>query len=615
MEETSFLPLLLIVVLSFMVPMLLSRVKRLRLPIVVGEILAGIVVGRSGFNLISPDDPILELLAEFGFVFLMFLSGLEIDFSNIGPMNGRLRLSRPDLSQPVPLAVLTFGLTLVVSTIIGFSLSSLGMVQNPWMMALILSTTSLGVVLPVLKERGLTAGRFGQSLLISALVADFVTMLLITVLVAALSHGITFDILLVGLLFVAFFMVYRLGNLFFNRIPGVRHALEELSHATAQIKVRAAFAIMLLFVVLSQFLGAEIILGGFLAGAVVSLLRTPSDADLSHQLESIGFGFFIPIFFIKVGIDFNLTALLESPQNLVLLPGLLLAAVLVKVLPMLLYRQAFSWRETFAAGALLSARLSLIIAASAIGLRLGVISESVNSGIILVAIITVTLAPMAFNLLHPTQPGEIPQPIVVAGADELGIQVALSLLRHNEQVVLIDQDQGRLQRAHQAGLDAYDGQWDILEHARALVCTHNDTQENYQICRLARTQFGLDTVIAHVSQPGELIRFEQLGVTALNAALDQANLLVMVARNPALYELMTRTDDNKEVIEIIVQSEACNGKKLRDLSLPGDVLILALRRDGELLVPHGNTPIMIGDHLALVGSAECIADVQSLLVC
>ena len=79
------------------------------------------------------------------------------------------------------------------------------MASSPWMIALILSTTSLGVVVPVLKEQGLTRGRYGQTLLIAALIADFVTMLLITVVVAALSHGLTLDILLIGLLFVAFF--------------------------------------------------------------------------------------------------------------------------------------------------------------------------------------------------------------------------------------------------------------------------------------------------------------------------------------------------------------------------------------------------------------------------
>ena len=89
MEETlSFLPLLLVVFLAFLVPIVLSRFKKLRLPIVVGEILVGIFIGRSGFGWVQPHDPVLDLLAEFGFVFLMFLSGMEIDFSS-------LRLRRP----------------------------------------------------------------------------------------------------------------------------------------------------------------------------------------------------------------------------------------------------------------------------------------------------------------------------------------------------------------------------------------------------------------------------------------------------------------------------------------------------------------------------------------
>ena len=90
---------------------------------------------------------------------------------------------------------------------------------------------------------------------------------------------------------------------------------------------------MLIFVVLAQILGTELILGAFLAGVVVSMLRTPADENLTTQLEAIGFGFFIPIFFIKVGLDFNLQLLLGSPQSLVLVPILLAAALLVKFLP------------------------------------------------------------------------------------------------------------------------------------------------------------------------------------------------------------------------------------------------------------------------------------------
>jgi Kef-type K+ transport system membrane component KefB len=112
-------------------------------------------------------------------------------------------------------------------------------------------------------------------------------MLLITVDVAVLSHGLTLDILLIGVLFVAFFFMYRFGNVFFNQIPGVRRVLDALSHATAQIKVRAAFTMMLIFVVLAEVLGAEIILGAFLAGAIVSLLRQPEDEELTQQVGSV----------------------------------------------------------------------------------------------------------------------------------------------------------------------------------------------------------------------------------------------------------------------------------------------------------------------------------------
>ena len=276
MEETlSFIPLLTVIFLAFIVPIILSRFKRLRLPIVVGELIAGIIVGRSGFGWVGQHDPVLDLLSEFGFVFLMFLSGMEIDFSSLGMFgNGAVR-NKPKKLGPVQLGVISFALTLALSILVGFGFSQFGLVQNPWMMALILSTTSLGVVVPVLKEKELSSGSYGQSLLVAALIADFATMFLITVLVAAVSKGLSLDILVIGVLFVAFFLMYRFGMFFFNRLAVVRRTIEELSHATAQIKVRAAFTMMLIFVALSETIGTELILGAFLAGAIVSLLKQP----------------------------------------------------------------------------------------------------------------------------------------------------------------------------------------------------------------------------------------------------------------------------------------------------------------------------------------------------
>ena len=621
MEEVqSFSSLLIVIFLAFLVPLVLSRFKRLRLPIVVGEILVGILIGRSGFGWIEHHDPVLVLLAEFGFVFLMFLSGMEIDFSSLQLVGSRKANGEKGRIGPVQIGSLTFTLTLAMSIPVGFLLVGLDLARSPWMMALILSTTSLGVVMPVLKEKNLSGGQYGQSLLISALIADFATMLLITVVVAIMSTGLTFDILLISLLFVAVFLMYYFGMFIFNSTSRFRRTIEELSHASAQIKVRGAFTIMLVFVVLSEFLGAEVILGAFLAGAIVALLKTPSDADLTHKLEAIGFGFFIPIFFIMVGVEFNLVALLSSSQALLLVPVLLLVAVAVKFFPAITFRLNFPWRESFAAGTLLVARLSLIIAASEIGMQMGLISEALNAAIILVAIVTVTIAPVVFSRFHLERETSKPHNVIVAGADDLGLRVAEQLQAHNEQVILIDPEDNRIARAQQLGFEAVVARLDCpddcatpyLENAKAVVCTHRDSEVNYQICQLAHVNYGIQNLVAQVNEPDEIERFRRLGVNTINAALNRATMLALVTRTPGTYELLTSTEDDKEMVEVTVRGDLCDGRTIRQLEMPGDVLILALRRDGELMVPHGDTRLKCGDCLTLAGSDDYIASARQL---
>ena len=638
MEESagSFTPLLIVISLAFVVPLLLTRFERLRLPIVVGEILAGIVVGSSGFGWVTHEDQLLTLLAEFGFVFLMFLAGMEIDFANLNielPGTASGGAARAAISPagsrdrrsfgPLSIGLLSFLLTLALSTIVGFVLLRMGLVSSPWMMALIMSTTSLGVVMPVLKEQELIRGRFGQTILITALVADFATMILITVVIATISHGLTLDILLISLLFVVFFLLYRLGIVSLNRVESLRRTLEELSHTTARIKIRGAFTVMLLFVVLAEVLGAEIILGAFIAGAMLSLLSTREDLEAMHQLEAVGFGFFIPIFFIMVGVDFNLGALVASTDALLLLPFLVLAAFVVKLLPALLFRLQFSWRETFSAGFLLSSRLSLIVAASAIGLNMGIISESVNTMIILVAIVTVTAAPLIFNRIVPRTAAATLRPIVVFGAERLGLQVAEQLLGHHEHVVLVDPDANLIARARQRSSEGIevlhanidDEEEELAGHldlAETVVVTLSDTDRNRHICHVARTRYGIGHIVTLVRETNRLVEFETLNVTVFNPSLDQAALLSLLARNPDIYELLTRTDDNKEVSEVWVHNPDYSDRSLRELELPGDVLILSIRRDGEFIVPRGNTQLEFGDHLTLVGTFDHLHEARAL---
>jgi Kef-type K+ transport system membrane component KefB len=404
---TTFESLMLVLLASFLVPILLSRWQRVDIPIVVGEIIAGIIIGPSLLGIIDGQGEVFDFLLDFGLAYLMFIAGMEIDFTMIGNISKAAGEAKAKITRhPIILAVTTFSLTLVISYYISTNLVDPELVKNDWMLALILSTTSLGVVLPVLKERRLSDTRFGQTVLMSALFADFVTMLLISLLATYLPDGeLNIEMLLVFFLFLAFAVLYRTG-IVAQRSNTIRKLFDDLSHATSQIKLRASLAILVSFIVLAEILNAEMILGAFIAGVVISLLTKSPERKVERDLEAFGFSFFIPIFFILVGVSFDVQELISSKDALLLVPLLLAAAIVVKMVPMLLFRFSFTWKETFAAGSLLSARLSLIIAASLIALEQEIITPAVNSAIILVAIITVTLSPIVFSKLMPNGKSE-----------------------------------------------------------------------------------------------------------------------------------------------------------------------------------------------------------------
>ena len=404
MHEHSFIPLLVVVAAAMVTGIVLPRIKFLRVPVVVGEILAGIALGKSGFHIIPDEpDPWLELLSLFGFAFLMFLSGLEIDLRSLHVDTGR---GGEDSKKALrKLLLVTFGIffaTLVTSLALSEVLVLFGYLESPYIMALIMSTTSVGLVMPLLKERGEADSNFGQILILSAVVADFTTMLLITVVVAFYDQaGLTLDVLVIGTLFIVFFVVLWLGRRLLSHESAIVKHLAFAAPKTAELSVRVAMTLMLAFVVFSQIVGAEIILGAFLAGTAISnLSRSSVHGQLGMKLDAIGFGIFIPVFFIMVGARFDVQSLFGDPASLVLVPLLVVFAFVVKVVPSLLLKPFFGKRNAIAAGFLISSRLSLIIAASAIGLRLGVITPEINTAIILVAIITCIASPAIYSSIR-----------------------------------------------------------------------------------------------------------------------------------------------------------------------------------------------------------------------
>lgn len=286
-ESSPFLSLLLITVLAAMVPLMATLFHRFRVPIVVGEILAGIIIGRSGFNLIEPSAT-LQFLALFGFTYLMFVSGLEFDFATLSSETFARETPRwRRVNSPFLLALAVFVCTFGLAYLGTAGLERAGLVSEPFMISLILSTTSLGIVVPVLKERGLISSSYGQTILVTALIADLGTLVLITFQVATLSRGLTLDVLVILLLLVIFAAAVQIGR-YAAGWRGLQRVMDDLAHATAQIQVRGAVALMVGFIVLSEWLGIEVILGAFLAGVLISLLSPQERGHLLRMKIEIG---------------------------------------------------------------------------------------------------------------------------------------------------------------------------------------------------------------------------------------------------------------------------------------------------------------------------------------
>ena len=391
-----FYSLLIVAIIAFFIPLL---TKRLGVPVIVGEIGFGILVGvlnvfirdHWDIQIISFEEGLgLDFLAEIGLIFLLFLAGLEIDINVIEERGLRAVL----------FGVIMFLCAFILS--VGFMI----LLDMGIYMALILSTTSVGVVIPILREMGISKTALGQDIILAAIVADFATMMLIPLmkLVETDPTATVLDyawfVIIVLIVFGAFFAIFLLGGIAMWKWP---HDMAKFFKADdpTEMGVRASFLIIMAFVAMSVAFHMDVILGAFLAGTAMNFIFRET-ALLERKLYGLGYGFFIPIFFIKIGVEFTD---LVQPEGLMLVPVLVGMAFVIKMLPAMMFVKTHGTRNSLASGVLLSARLSLLIAAIKIGIDAGIQDvQDMAAPLILLALIMCVVAPIGFRYLYITPP-------------------------------------------------------------------------------------------------------------------------------------------------------------------------------------------------------------------
>ena len=387
-EAVSFGGLLIVVSVAFGAPLLLGLFPKIRLPSAVLEIVVGIVIGPAVLGWVERDLPI-QILALVGLAFLLFLGGLEIDLHRL---RGRL----------LRVAATGFGLSLAIALLVSLGLDAAGLVETPLIVAVIVSSTGLGVVIAVLKDSGESASEFGQLLIVGASLSDFGAIVLLTLLFSrdASSPG-SRALLLGGFALLA--LVAGIAIAGAGRWDRLSRALTILQDTTAQIRVRGSMVLLVGFVALAETLGLETILGAFIAGAILSAVdrdRMMTHPAFRQKLEAMGFGLFIPVFFVSSGLAFDLTALTSSASAMARVPVFLAALLVVHAVPVTLTsRGLVGGRRAVAAGLLQSTTLSFVVATAAIGMELGLLGRATGAALVAAGLLSVLVFPVVATSL------------------------------------------------------------------------------------------------------------------------------------------------------------------------------------------------------------------------
>lgn len=386
MQNLEFSGLFAVAASAFLIPFVLGFFPRLRLPASVLEVVAGILLGPAGFAWVKPDVPV-QVFSLLGLAFLLFFAGLEIDFKHL---RGR----------PLQLTLLGFVVSFGLAFLVASGLGALGWISSPLLVAIILAATGLGVIIPVLKDAGRISSVFGQTVIAGATIADLGTVILLSLFFSRESKSVGVQVLLVGLL-----LLLAIITLAFiiraARAGRVERVLAGSQDTTDQLRVRGAFLLLIAFIAVAERLGLEVILGAFVGGVIFSAAdhgRAINHPNLQKKLEAVGYGVFVPAFFVTSGLKFDLQALLASPGALVQIPVFLLALLIVRGLPALLYRPLLNPREMLAAGFLQATSLGFIVIGAQLGVTLTLLEPATGAALVAAGMGSLLLFPL-FALL------------------------------------------------------------------------------------------------------------------------------------------------------------------------------------------------------------------------
>ena len=586
------LSMFLVMLAALLIPILMARFKISGVPTAVAEIVMGILIGKSCFNIVQV-TPDLTQLSSLGVIILMFLSGMEIDFDLFRPGTN----NEEQRWSPVKLAGIAFIGTLINALVLGLILRMTGLFDNVFLSVILFSTIALGVVIATLKEKEILRRPMGQTILLTAVLGEVVPMFALTV-YASVNGGNGSRIWLIVLLLLAAIFLLR-------RFKQPYNWFTKVTKSTTQLDIRLAFFLIFTLVIIAETVGAENILGAFLAGMVMKLLE-PSEAT-RDKLTSIGYGFFIPIFFIMTGVRLNLRTLLSNAQALLLIPILVLCFILAKFWAFPVYRLRFGRRNSFAGGFLTVTTITLVLPSLQVARNLHTITATQSDAFILAAVIVCIVAPIVFNSgYHLDREDLIRQRVVFLGTNVLTVPVAQQLQRNWFDVRMVTDDEKNY-KTYNSQVDQLTYLPNLDERCLAdgkffdtdiLITGFRRDDKNFKFGHLAKENGVNRVIVAQVNRTvdeGQLATLSQAGVELFNPFNVEASVMRSLIESPAVYQMLTSTEAG--LFEVRVRNHKYTDRPLMDLPFVDQITISRIRRGNKWIVPTGGTTINYNDHI------------------
>lgn len=610
-EFMAQLSLFLVVLLALVIPIFMARFQISNVPTAVAEIIVGIIMGSSGFNLITSTHD-LTLLSNLGVILLMFLSGMEIDFDLLQRKNNPKGKSQAGKTvDPLKTAITAFIGIVIMAFVLAYVLRLTGLFSEVMLAAIILMTVALGVVIATLKEKDILGRPIGQTILLTAVLGEVIPLLLLTI-YASINGGNAEQLWLIILLFVAAIFLLR-------RFKQPYLWFAKITKSTTQLDIRLAFFLIFALVTVAETVGAENILGAFLAGVVMKLLE-PSEAT-KDKLTSIGYGFFIPIFFIMTGVGLNLRSLFAHPSSLMLLPVLVIFLFIAKVPVLLTYVRYFQKKNAFAGGFLTATTITIVLPTLQVARKLHAITSTQSDAFILAAVIVCILSPIVFNSNFVLLPEDkIKEKVAIVGANAVTVPVAHDL-HANWYSVKMFTDKKNQYKTYDSrvenltflpNLDEETLEKDGVFDGDIVVAANRADEDNIKIARMAKEK-GVNRVIARLSEVDSktLTEFNEKGIEVFNSTNVHAALMRAMIESPTVYRIMT---DTKNILySVKVKNTHYTGRQLMNLEFIDQITVSRIKRGDEWLIPRGATVIEQGDILVFSGEFKVADRVRDLL--